>query len=346
MNSLSDRFQIRGLTLRNRICIPPMVIFGLSDKNNVSDANVAHYQALARGGAGLVIVEATCVSAAGRLSQDQLGIWDDSQIDGFRRLSSAVKAEGAAIFMQIHHAGINGVDVPDCPSDYLLERRNGERIQGLALSAEKISQIQQFYVDGARRAYLAGFDGVELHGCHGYLISQFLNRRVNQRTDRYGQHPEDFVLEIIEGIRQVTPAGFIVGIRLGLNEPDLADGLANAAKLAAYVDFIDASHGFFPPNEIIKPADFPFSSLAYAGAAIRQAVPNIPVFAVGGIVTPEIARQLLEQTGVDMVDIGRSSLVNPNWANEALQGEVSRYCRQCRTCIWFRDRSKCPGLKG
>lgn len=346
MKNLTDSFMIGQLQIRNRICIPPMVMFGLAEHNFVSEQNVAHYQALARGGAGLVIVEATCVSPTGKLSHDQLGLWDDSQIAGFSRLTAAVKAEGAAVFVQIHHAGINGVgDVRDCPSDYEMERPGGEKIRGTAMSIEKIAAVRQQFADAAKRAWQAGFDGVELHGCHGYLICQFLNRRVNQRTDVYGRHPELFAVEIVQAIREVTPPGFIVGIRLGLNEPEIEDGQAYAAILSRHVDFIDASHGFFPPDQITKPADFTFTSLTYAGVAMKRVVPDVPVFAVGGIRTAEQASDLVASYGVDMVAVGKSALVNPNWPNEALAGHVNKACLQCRTCVWFRHRELCPGRK-
>jgi NADPH2 dehydrogenase len=346
MKKLTDSLSIRRLQIRNRICIPPMVMFGMAEANHVSEQNIAHYQALARGGAGLVIVEATCISPTGKLSHDQLGLWEDSQIEGFRRLTAAVKAEGAAVFVQIHHAGINGVgDVHDCPSDYEIERFGGTKIHGEAMSAAKITAVIQQFADAAHRAWQAGFDGVELHGCHGYLICQFLDRKVNQRTDVYGHHPELLVVEIVQAIRKVTPEDFVVGIRLGLNEPDIEDGLAHAAVLAPHVDFINASHGFFPPDQINKPAGFGFANLTYAGVAIKQAAPGVPVFAVGGIRTTEQAQELVARYDVDMVAIGKSALVNPDWPHEALAGHVSKACLQCKTCVRFRERDKCPGSK-
>lgn len=130
---------------------------------------------------------------------------------GLRRITQAVHAEGCPIFVQIHHAGIVGIaEHALCPSAYQLGDKTGAE-----MSVEQIHAIQQAFIRAAQRAYQAGYDGVELHGCHRYLMCQFLNRRVNTRADVYGEHPEQFVLEILEGIRKTVPEDFVVGIRLG-----------------------------------------------------------------------------------------------------------------------------------
>ena len=249
---LNDKFYIRNTEIGNRICIPPMVIFGYSDETGiVTEKNIEHYRALAKGGAGLIIKEATCVTRDGRLSNNQLGIWSDEHIEGHRKIAEAVHAEGKRIVMQIHHSGVNGIsDNPMCPSDYTKEYGDGRGTKHAhEMTLDEINEIINAFIDGARRASLAGYDGVELHGCHSYLISQFFNSRVNKREDEY-KDPMKFVSKIIEGIRSVTPDDFIVGIRLGCFEPVLVDGIRNARLVEkAGFDFIDVSYGFDGESE-------------------------------------------------------------------------------------------------
>lgn len=341
---LHDSFFIRNTRIRNRICVPPMVCYHWTDESGVvSDRHVAHYRALARGGAGLIIQEATCVTKEGRLADSQLGIWEDGQIDGLRRIVQAVHAEGCPIFVQIHHAGVVGI-APQalCPDDYTL-RRGGVEKRGVKMQEEDIARIQQAFVDAARRACEAGYDGVELHGCHSYLMCQFLNSRVNRRTDRYGAQPERFITEIMDGIRAVVPADFVVGIRLGAFEPTLADGIRHAQALEAHgIDFLDISYGFTDEDEAEKPADFPYKDVIYAAGEIKKQV-SVPMFAVNGIRVAEDARGVLARTGVDMVNVGRSSLVNPAWAADALAGRETGRCLDCAVCQWRIDADRCAG---
>ena len=183
----------------------------------------------------------------------------------------------------------------------------------------------------------------QFHACHSYLISQFLNRKVNRRDDLYGQHPELFALEIIHGIRQQTPPDFVIGIRLGGFEPTLADGIEYARIFEeSGVDFLDISYGFVQESTPTVPKDYPFKDIIYAAQKIKEAV-SIPVFAVNGINSPELADEILEKTNVDMVDIGRGTLVNYNWANDAKAGRDVGTCLYCKTCMWRVDPMKCPG---
>lgn len=337
---LSDPFFIRNTKIRNRICVPPMVVYNWSDGSGyVDDKHVEHYRRLARGGAGLIIQEATCVTEEGKLAQTQLGIWEDGQIEGLRRITDAVHAEECPIFVQIHHAGIVGIAQHAlCPSAYVLGDKTG-----VEMSVEQIHDMQQAFISAARRAYQAGYDGVELHGCHRYLMCQFLNARVNTRTDTYGAHPEQFVLEILDGIRKIVPEDFVVGIRLGAFEPTLQDGIRHAKILEEHgIDFLDISYGFAEEQEAEKPADFPYKDIIYAAGEIKKQV-SIPVFAVNGIRVPEDARGALELTQVDMIDVGRSSLANPEWAADALAGRKTDKCVDCSVCQWRINPDRCAG---
>lgn len=339
MKRLSDGVKIGGLTLKNRICLPPMVVFNMALPGGVvSPGNVDHYRAMAEGGFGLIIQEATCVSPEGLLHDSQLGIWSDDHIPGLREITDAVHENGSTIVVQIHHAGIVASgDRHLCPSPYRWNDRVGEEMTLL-----DIQQLKTDFVNAAYRAKQAGFDGVELHGCHGYLLSQFMNSRINRRSDHYGD-PMALMLEIYHLIRSVCGNDFVVGIRLGGFEPDLGSAIDHAIALdEAGIDFLDISYGFSGEMDTEAPGDPELKDIIRAAGAIKNAV-SCPVFAVNGICTPEEAQNVLDKTGVDMVDIGRSALVDPAWAKKALAGEAPGKCLHCKVCQWRIDHNKCAG---
>ncbi len=341
---LFSKMQLRGLELKNRICVPPMYNAGWTDDSGlVSDDHVAHYAALAAGGPALIIQEATCIDPDGRLAPDQLGAWSDEQIPGLRRIAEAVHAHGVPILMQIHHAGIMScTDVKLCPSDYAFERR-GRLLEGKEMTPLAVDTVREKFIAAAVRAVEAGYDGVELHGCHNYLLCQFMNRKVNRRWDSYGSDDMKLVLEIVRGIRAAVPDDFIVGIRLGAFEPTLSEAITHAQRLdEAGIDFINVSYGFDHEQETRKPEDFPFKDVIYAAGEIKKAV-RAPVFAVNGIKSADKAEAILQETGVDMVNIGRGFLVNYNWANDAAAGLDTGKCIECPKCYWRRQRDTCPG---
>ena len=274
--------------------------------------NIEHYKKLAKGGAGLIIQEATCVNNDGKLANKQLGIWKDDQIEGLKSIVNVVHEENCPIFLQIHHAGVVGISKnPICPSPYEYKGYAGT-VVGHEMTLEDIKSIQNDFIEAARRAYKAGYDGVELHGCHAYLISQFLNKKVNKRTDEYGTNPEKFVIEIINGIKKVTPKEFIVGIRLGGFEPTIEDGIHYAKTLEkSGIDFFDISYGFMNEQEMHVSEEYKYSNAVYAAEKIKEVV-SIPVFAVNKIKSAEIAEDILNETNVDMVDIATGFLINPN----------------------------------
>lgn len=346
MTKLSEPLKIKGITVKNRICVPPLVCYGwVGEDGIVTDKNVEHYRAMARGGAGLIIQEATCICPEGRISADQLGIWSDAHIPGLKRIVDAVHGEGVPIFIQLHHAGvIGGLDPVVAPSDYSCLHK-GVLKNGRALTLEEIHTITRQFIDGARRAYAAGYDGVELHGCHGYLLCQFMNRRVNRRTDAYRSDDMLILDNIMSGIRKVTPPEFIMGIRLGVFEPTLADSIAHARWLEDHgIDFIDASYGFTYEMDKEVPEDYPLLDIHY-GAQVLKGQVSVPVFAVYGIDSAARAQQVLDVTGVDMVDIGRGTLVNYSWAKDALAGRDTGRCLNCPECMWRIDASRCAGRR-
>ncbi|BCN31840.1 NADH-dependent flavin oxidoreductase [Anaeromicropila herbilytica] len=343
MKKLFSEYELKNIKLKNRICVPPMVV-GLTEDGYVTLENVEYYRRLAKGGAGLIIQEATCVNKDGKLSERQLGIWEDGQIEGLKEIVKVVHAQDCKIFIQIHHAGVVGIsESPLCPSAYIYQCSD-KTVVGQEMTKEDITSIQKDFIEAGRRAYEAGYDGIELHGCHSYLISQFYNKKVNTRNDEYGTNPDRFVLEILDGIRKITPKEFIVGIRLGGFEPTLEDGIKHAKVLEQNgIDFLDISYGFSNEQEMQVSDDYQFSSAMYAAEKIKNEV-TVPVFGVHKINSLEIAEEILEKTKIDIVDIGRNFLINPNWLNDAKEGKYAGKCLACPQCVVLsKDKPICPG---
>lgn len=349
MKQIFEPFKIRNRIIHNRICVPPMVCFNFSDNTGfVTEQNIEHYRAIAKGHPGLIIQEATCITPDGKLHESQLGIWSEAHVDGLKKIVNAVHQEGCPIIIQIHHAGVVGIaEQPLCPDNY--ELRPG--LVGRKMTLEDINSVKDAFISAGRRAYEAGYDGVELHGCHRYLLCQFLNSDVNKRDDVYGTEPEQFIIEIMDGIRRDTHENFIIGIRLGAFEPTLADGLRHAKILEEHgIDFLDISYGFTVEHDPTKeafltlPIGYPFKDIVFAAGEFKKQC-NIPIFAVNTIRTPSDAKQVLELTDVDMVDVGRSILVDTNWSDKAKQGIEPGICLSCKSCQWRFDYTKCPGRR-
>jgi NADPH2 dehydrogenase len=357
MPSLFSDISIRHKKIKNRIVMPPMVCFGFANHEGlVTDKNIQHYKARARGGAGLIIIEATCVNKNGRLSDVQLGLWSDEHIEGFEKIASACHEYGAVVMVQIHHSGLS---VPDSvcndkfgPSVFKgISKFGGRELSAREMSLDEINQVQEDFVSAAVRVEKAGLDGVELHGAHGFLISQFLSPLVNKRQDGYGGSLTKrvaFVCEIISRIRRATRSGFIIGCRMGCNEPLLKDSIRIAQSLEkSGVDLIHVSIGMSSllkmpaAEEPAVPPGFPYNWIVYGGTEIKRKV-KVPVIAVNGIRKPEQAADLIEKKLADFVAIGKGQLANPEWANEAQCGQKLRTCIDCKECSFFRPGVSCP----
>jgi len=346
MDKLFTPKKIKDLEIKNRIVLPPMVAFTFADDNNfVSEKNINHYEAIAKSGTGLIIVEATCVSKDGRLSEDQLGIWSDEFIDGLSKIAKACHKHGAKVFIQLHHAGlrtsksINEDTITS--SDY-----NNGKVIARAMTQDEIHAIEQDFIQAAIRAEKAGFDGIELHGAHSYLMTQFFSTKVNHRTDAYGGNLENrlrFTTEIFEGIKAKVCDNFIIGIRMGCNENDLETSIEMAKRFEALgMDFLHISTGFDnTPIEEELPKDFPCNWIVYGGTKIKENV-NIPVIVVNSIKTPEQANYLIDHNLADLVAIGRAQLADYSFVKHIKEGEDIVSCLECKPCKWFTNGDKCP----
>lgn len=335
MSLLFTPQKIKNLQIKNRIVLPPMVCFTFASENGfVSERNINHYKAIAKGGVGLIIVEATCVSKNGRLSIDQLGIWSDEYIEGLREIAKVCHEYGAKVIIQLHHAGlrtskqINEDTITS--SDY-----NDGKISARAMTKDEILGLEKDFIDAAARAEKAGFDGIELHGAHSYLMTQFFSTKVNKRTDEYGGSLDNrlrFTFEILEGIRQKVNDDFIVGIRMGCNENDLQTSINMAKKFETMgMDYLHISTGFDnTPIEEKVPEDFLCNWIVYGATKIKEHV-NIPIIAVNSIKTPEKAHYLIDNNLVDFVAIGRAQLADHNFVNHVKDGAVIIECLGCKS---------------
>jgi NADPH2 dehydrogenase len=325
-----------------------MVCFNWSDsKGIVSELHIEHYEEIAKAGTGLIIIEATCIDKDGRLSADQLGIWKDEHIEGLSKIVAACKKYDALVLIQIHHAGLkvhkDVIDIGVSSSEYKDDNKTARE-----MSIEEILEMQNKYVEAAIRAEKAGFDGIELHGAHGYLISQFLSPIINKRKDMYGGEIENrmrFALEIVSKIKAAVSENFIIGCRMGGNEPTYENGIIIAKAFEkARVDLLHVSAGITEELLPQVPEGFEYNWIVYGGIEIKKHV-TIPVILVNDIRTPERAEYLISEKLGDFAAIGKGQLVDPNWTKHAAEQEAIVDCLNCNRCMWFKDGRKCPALK-
>jgi NADPH2 dehydrogenase len=347
MADLFSPISIKAVKIKNRIVLPPMVRFGWSDKKGfVSDKHINHYSQIAKGGAGLIIIEALAVAKDGKLSENQLGIWSDDHIEGISKIAEACHRYGSVVTAQIHHAGLKTPasvsKIASAPSDF---KENG-RLAAKAMSVEEILKIQEQFTDAAKRAVKAGLDGIEIHGAHGYLIDQFMSPITNKRDDNYGgdlAKRSTFARQIIEMIKSSTGSDdFLIGYRMGGNEPTLDEGIKIAKILeGAGIDLLHVSSGIEGDTIPKPPPDFDYSWIVYCGTEIKKQV-KIPVIAVYRIKTPEQGKYLIENDLADLVAVGRGHLCDRDWANKARDDLKVIKCLECAECFWFEEIKKCP----
>lgn len=346
MNLLFKPQKIKNLEIKNRIVLPPMVCFGFAEDNGfVSEKNINHYESIAKGGTGLVIVEATSVNKDGRLSTDQLGIWSDDYIEGLSKIAYVCHKHGSKVFIQLHHAGLKTpkhINEDTITSSYYSD---GD-ILARSMTIDEIHSLERDFINASIRAEKAGFDGVEIHGAHSYLMTQFFSTKVNKREDEYGGSLDNrlrFVKEIVEGIKENVNDDFIVGIRVGCNEDGLKTSINMAKKLEHIgMDYLHISTGFDnTPIEEKVPEEFPCNWIVYGATKIKKEV-TIPIIAVNSIKTVEKASYLIDNNLVDFVAIGRPQLADYNFTKRIKEGQEIVKCLGCKPCKWFTSGDSCP----
>ncbi len=343
--------QIGKKISKNRITMAPTVKFAAGDDGMVTDFFVKHYALRARYGCGLICVEATAVSPEGRLFPSQLGLWNDEQIEGHRRLAEACHSYGALVIPQIHYGGLG--THPDCgpltSPTAVLWNRGGREVMAEELSVPEIRRIQKCFTDAALRAKEAGYDGVQLHGCHAYLINDFASS-VNQRTDEYGGSAENrarFGAEIIAGIREACGEDFLISMRASGCDPTVEESLQIAEfYVRAGCDYLQVSNGIQDIQDLPHDESLPYNRIAALGVAFHHHFRGIvPVSLVNGIRTPEQVRYLLENELTDTVDLACGLLADPAFTEGILNGTPYVKCFNCKGCGWGPGhRHVCPAL--
>ncbi|MDN5304610.1 MAG: dehydrogenase [Fusobacteriaceae bacterium] len=311
---LFEKFKLGNYILKNRIVLPPMVRFSILDNSGyVNQGLIDYYKNVCEAKNGLIIVEATAVSSDGKLRDNQLGIWDDSFINGLSKISDIGKEYNIPILLQIHHAGFR------------------EKIKDV--KEEILDKILDDFVNATIRAKKAGFNGIEIHGAHRYLISQLHSKIWNKRNDKYGGNFEKrmyFITEYVNRTKKLFDDDYILGIRIGGNEPSLEDGI-NIARYLETLGFkyIHVSHGVPYPDirsfdKLEKPVDFPLNWINYMAFEIKKHV-NIPVITVFQIKKYEQAKYIIDNNGADLIAVGRAQLNNFNllkkWYRKEMKGE-------------------------
>jgi 2,4-dienoyl-CoA reductase-like NADH-dependent reductase (Old Yellow Enzyme family) len=300
----------RGLGLKNRFMLAPLTNLQSHADGRLSDDEFHWLTLRARGGFGLTMTCAAHVQRQGQGFPGQLGVFSEAHVEGLTRLAAAIKAEGSLAMMQLHHAGMRSPatligGTPVCPSD---NAETGAR----ALSLAEVEQLAEDFVAAALRAERAGFDGVELHGAHGYVISQFLSPEINQRTDRYGGSLENrarLLFDIVTGVRARCRPGFVLGVRLsperfGLR---LAEIRAVAQQLLAggAIDLLDLS--LWDVAKEPEEAEFKGRTLLSWFTELERGSTRLG--AAGKIMSAEDARRVLA-AGADFCVIGRAAILH------------------------------------
>jgi len=306
--------------------MPPMATGMATEGGEVTDRHIKHYTTRARGGVGLIIIEHTYISEDGKLSNGQLGLYDDKLIPNLKRLVKAIHDEGTGVIIQINHSGAKAPSnitgkPPAGPWNIILPNCS-ETPRPLTIPEIKIIVVG--FGEAACRAAEAGFDSVELHGAHGFLLGQFLSPYTNKRNDEYGGNLTErlrFPMEVIQEVKTRLGKNMPLFYRLGAD--DMIEGglTCEEAKLAAQhlekvgVNVIDISGGLGGAGRDRFTEQGYFVPLA---EGIKEVV-KVPVIGVGNITEPEYADRIIRQRKVDMVAVGRILLSNPDFPRQAAQ---------------------------
>ena len=357
MDKLFSPFTVKHINLKNRIVMPPLASFLIGDDGSITDATIEHYRRRAAGGPAMVIMEACAVSPEGIVSPHQPVIYDDRHIDGLSKIAAAIKEEGAVAALQIHHGGrqtsakvIHRKPLAPSPLPCPAIRGDVE-----PLTVDGIQNLVQIFGVAAARAYRAGFELIEIHGAHGYLVNQFLSKFSNIREDEYGGDVAGrtrFAREIVEEVCRRTDHALPVSFKIsaeeyvdgGLTTKDSIEILKILIK--AGIDLVQVSAGNdVTPEWISQPMFMEKACLVESASRVKKAV-DIPVMAVGRINDPLIADEIIRQGKADLVCIGRGLLADPEMPLKAKNGRLDeiRTCIACNTCmqsIFKKGRIEC-----
>lgn len=349
-------FTFEHLHLRNRIVMAAMGNNFSHEDGIASERAIAYYRERAKGGAGLIITEACPVDPRGRHRRRSLCAYDDLYLPGLQHLVASVHDEGAAIALQLHHAG--RLAVPEIIGGNSLAPSTIARTLGSKapneMSLHEIQRVISQFGRAARRAKASGFDAVEIHGGHGYLIHQFLSRRTNKRVDEYGGTSEKrlrFALEVLKSVKEAVGDFFPIIFRLSGKEfvedgylieevQDWAKELERNGVSAFHVSG-GTNESLLSSVHVIPPMSLPEGYHIPLASSVKKVV-HIPVITVGRLHRPSLAEQILDEGIADLIATGRAFLSDPYWPLKAKRGEENRIrtCVSCNHCIWTLFQQK------
>src|SRR5689334_3754617 len=338
---LFQPIELRGVRLRNRVIISPMCQYSAQD-GHVTDWHMVHLGKFAQGGAGVVFMEATAVERRGRITHGDTGIWDDAHIPGLKRITDFVRSQGAIPAIQLGHAGRKASMARPWYGNGPLtqeESNRGDKASSIIAPTEAglgegwiaprafqtgdFQTVLDAYKNAVRRAVAAGFDIIELHGAHGYLLHTFLSPLSNTRTDQYGGSRENrmrFPLEVVRTVREAWPAARPLFVRVSSIDDmeggwSIDDTVAFARALKnAGVDVVDCSSGGIAGSATAATktliARVPGFQIPFAERVKKEA--GVKTMAVGLILTPEMAEAALQAGAADLIAVGREALYDPN----------------------------------
>jgi len=328
MTHLLQPLQAGSLALHNRLIMPPMATSKAGSSGKVSQALLDYYQEKSTGGyLSLIIIEHSFIQLTGKASEHQLSIADDSVVAGYKKLTEVIHNNGSKVVMQINHAG-SATDpkvigtTPVGPSAVINPRKGSMPHE---LTTQQIAEIVTAFQKAALRVKEAGFDGVEIHSAHGYLLNQFFSPLTNQRKDEYGGTVLNRIrihLEVIAAVRAAVGEDFPILLRLGASDftpggTSIENSLVAAQEFEkAGVNILDITGGFC--GYIIPGSSEQQGYFAPLTAAIKKVV-SIPVILTGGITEAEAAEQLLAEGKADLIGVGRAVFKNSEWAKQAIE---------------------------
>lgn len=313
MNSLKE-FKIKNMTLKNRIVMPPMCMYSADEDGKVKDFHETHYISRAVGGVGLIIIEATAVTPNGRISSNDLGLWSDDHIERLKSIVDKAKVYGSKMGIQLAHAGrkcqsndnfIVGPSPIRYSEDYRIPRE---------LDKEGIKKIVGQFKDATKRADLAGFDTIELHGAHGYLINEFLSPLSNKRRDEYGGSRENrvrFLKEILSEVKEVWPKEKPIILRVSAD--DYTEGGIDKEEIVEIINLVkeDIDMVHVSSGGVVSAKINPFPGYQVTHAETIKKECNIPTIAVGLIADYDHIEEIVANNRADLVALGRALLRNP-----------------------------------
>lgn len=317
MSKLFSSFKLKDIEFKNRVVMAPMCMYTAEEDGLATEWHKIHYATRAVGGVGLIIQEATGVESRGRISNQDLGIWNDSQMEKLKEIVDTCKNYGAVMGIQLGHAGrkceIQSLEII-APSAIAFSE---EYKVPKEMTKEDINEVVEAFKMAAKRCLEIGYDIIEIHGAHGYLINEFLSPLSNKRDDEYGGSLENrarFLKEIVKAVREVWPKEKAIILRVSAedyveegNHPEDLAQIINLVKDDG-IDIINVSSGAVVPARIK-----PYPGYQVKFAEIIKEKTNLPVIAGGLIVLPEMAEEILQNNRADMIFLGRVLLRNPYW---------------------------------